>query len=129
MLTGTHDGNLITNQEIVGQPADVVNGQTWIATSFKNYLGETIVPTKIKLKVTTQEHGTTEIEPTTEESQTTTIGQRRTAGIHGRFKIENNELVCEIISSTTQTIESAGVVEITEITTAERTYNEFKFEE
>ena len=129
MLIGTHDGNLITNQNIIGLRADSVNGQTWISASFKNYLGETIEPTKIKLKVITEEYGTAEIEPTTEQSANAYIAHRSAGRITGIFKIQDNQLVCEISSSTSQLIETAGVVEITEITTAERTYNEFKFED
>ena len=129
MLKGTHDGNLITNQDIVGQSAASVNRQTWISASFKNYSGETIEPTKIKLKVTTQVYGTKEIEPTTEQSATTQIAHRESGAINGTFRIQDNELVCEISSGTTHLIEVACDVKITKITTVERTYDEFRFDE
>lgn len=129
MLKGTHDGNLITNQEIVGKEAVNVNRQEWISTSFKNYQNETIEPTKIKFKVTTQTYGTFEAETTTEQTTNIQIAHRESGAIVGTFEIQNNLLVCTIISGTTQLIEEAGFVEIIELTTAERTYNEFKFKD
>lgn len=128
MLTGTHDGNLITNEEFIGESVAEASGQTWISASFTNYLGETIEPTRIKLKLTTRIYGTEEVELTTEQSVTTTIAHRSGGRVNGILTIQDNELVCEITGGSTQTIDGVAVCEITEITTSERTYNEFKFQ-
>ena len=125
MLVGTHDGNLITNQSFVGKVAGEISGETFIELELKDYLGQPITPTRLKVKLNTY-YGESEVD-VTQNLQTVIIGHRSGGGIRGIFNLEQGLLRVTNDATTQQIVESMGTIEITEITTQDRTYNEFKF--
>ncbi len=125
MTTGTHDGNLITNQSFVGEDIKVVSGQTLMAMNLADYLLNPLIPTRIKVRVTTS-FGTTETE--IQNEQEIIIGRQDVGGLRAKVLIESNNVTLQIIQySSSHLITDVGTIEFIEIDANDRTYNEFKF--
>lgn len=127
MQTGTHDGNLITNQDALGKTVTQVQGETYVELGFNDYRLQEISPTNIQIKVTSY-YGTQDY-TITNEVQEIVIGHRTGGAVRVDALIENNQLVMTYTGQNSNVINDIGSFEIVQLSTEERSYNEFKFQE
>lgn len=100
---------------------------TWVEISFKNYRDEPITPTGVRVKKNNY-YGEYE-EVYTNGMTGIIIGHHQGGGDRVNSIIENSALKLVFANTTSNAaIENLGTIQILSITTAEREYNEFKFE-
>lgn len=127
VITGTHDGNLITNQDAIGKTVTQAQGEIFVELGFNDYLQQEISPTAIQIRLTNF-YGTKDY-TITNEIQDIVIGHRSGGGVHADVRIDNKQLVFTHTGTNSNVINSLGSFEVIQLDTEERSYNEFKFQD
>lgn len=125
MIEGTHDGNLITNQSFVGEKLGSLNGKTFVEVNLKDYLGNPITTTSAKLQVVNS-YGTTQ--QNIVNGTEFVIGHHSSGGVRIDTVIENGiiQFIFNAPTAAQNIVDYMGTIEFLEITTPDKTFDEFK---
>ena len=125
MLIGSHDNNLYTNQELVGQILhDIGNRTEIIKLQFYNYLGEELLPLAITTKSQVPQQAAFSVN---QEASGHQIGKIEPGSYVATWNIEGAYL--KVINTWTgqDVVTEVNRFELLELQTSERSYTKFKF--
>lgn len=124
MLIGSHDNNLYTNQDLVGETTTEVLNTIVMQLQFLDYLGNPIEPTSITTSAIERPQTILTI---TDEPRVVGLGNREGGGYGGNASVVNDTMQIVSVSPAGHIIESVYHFQLLELTTSEKTYSKFKF--
>lgn len=125
MLIGSHDNNLYTNQELVGQILhDIGNRTEIIKLQFYNYLGEELLPLAITTKSQVPQQAAFSVN---QEAKGHQIGMIEPGNYNATWSIEGAYLIVINTWTGQDVVTEVNRFELLELQTSERSYTKFKF--
>lgn len=126
-IIGTHDGNLITNNDLLNRTPASYYDQELIKLEFYNYLGEKISPIRIKFSSYLEAAGTQEREVANEQVQFR-FAHMSSSNTNAGAQIINGDFVAIGVSENATRTREIAKLQILELETTENTYTEFVFQ-